>query len=182
HGMAGSGMIRFGHVPEAERRELVAHVRRLTRARFLERTSQAAAAQGSPLTAEEAAEVADQALTPGAPLAVPADLPAPSPESVARGREMYVKTCAGCHGETGKGDGTQDQGTADGMPPRPRALTRGVFKGGRERDQLYARVMLGLPGSPMPNSLTALKPQEAGDIVNYILSLSDPSTQEKVAH
>src|SRR5262249_57607087 len=123
-----------------------------------EGASRAGAAGGSPRTAEEAAEAAARALTPGAPLAAPADLPAPSPESVARGREMYVKTCAGCHGETGKGDGTQDQRNDDGMPTRPRDLIRGGFTHGRDRDQLYARVTLAPTASPTPHSLTPLTP------------------------
>ena len=70
----------------------------------------------------------------------------------------------------------------DGTPARPRDLTRGIFKGGREREQLYARIMLGLPGSPMPSSRNVYKPHEAGDLINYILSLSDSSTEERVAH
>lgn len=181
-GMPGSAMVPFGHLSEAERRDIVAHVRLLARTNFIEQIRRTAAARGDELTAEEAVESADQVLTPGAPLAVPADLPAASSESVARGREMYVKACLGCHGDQGKGDGTQDQRNDDGMPTRPRDLTRGIFKGGRERDQLYARIMLGLPGSPMPSSANVFKPAEAGDLINYLLSLSDPATQDTVEH
>ena len=88
-----------------------------------------------------------------------------------------------CHGETGKGDGVQEQQDECGMPIRPRDFTRGIFKGGREREQLYARIMLGVPGTPMPSSSGTLKPAEAGDLVNFILSLSDTTdTRTKVEH
>jgi hypothetical protein len=68
------------------------------------------------------------------------------------------------------------------MPIRPRDFTRGIFKGGREPEQLFARITLGAPGTPMPSSVAALRPAEVGDLVNFVLSLSDPSTPGRVEH
>ena len=59
------------------------------------------------------------------------------------GRPPFVQACATCHGASGKGDGVQEQHDESGVPIRPRDLTRGVFKGGRQREQLHARIMLG---------------------------------------
>jgi hypothetical protein len=101
---------------------------------------------------------------------------------VARGLALYLKSCASCHGENGKGDGVSEQKDESGMPIRPRDFTRGIFKGGRDREQLYARVVLGAPGTPMPSSSATLKPGEAGDLINFILSLSDASTPDRVEH
>jgi hypothetical protein len=60
----------------------------------------------------------------------------------------------------------------NGWPTRPRDLARGVFKSGAERDRLYTRILLGMPGTPMPGS-PSLKPEELGDLVNFVLSLSN---------
>src|SRR2546422_4398996 len=40
------------------------------------------------------------------------------------GKNVYVKWCAGCHGETGAGDGP----AASTMLPRPRNFTGAVYK------------------------------------------------------
>jgi hypothetical protein len=64
--------------------------------------------------------------------------------------------------------------------PAPRLHPRD-FQGGRDRAQLYTRIMLGVPGTPMPSS-TNFKPDEVGDLINYIQSLSDASTPARVEH
>jgi hypothetical protein len=94
---------------------------------------------------------------------------------------MYLKQCATCHGDTGKGDGAKEQRDDDGTPTRPRDFTRGIFKGGRDRLQLYARIAIGMPGTPMPSS-PHLKPGEVGDLISFVQSLSDSAAQAKVEH
>jgi mono/diheme cytochrome c family protein len=174
-GMPGSAMIPFGHLSEADRKSLVAYVRDLTKSSLIARVKRQSDEEVDP------AEV-DKALKPGAELEIPGQFVPTSPESVARGRTSYLKACAGCHGDQGKGDGVQEQKNSDGMPTRPRDLTRGIFKGGREPAQLYARIMLGLPGSPMPSSKLAVEPAEIGHLINYVNSLSDPALGAKVEH
>jgi hypothetical protein len=46
---------------------------------------------------------------------------------------------------------------------------------------LYARIKLGMPGSPMPASQSSTA-EEIGNLVNFILSLSEPSAQTLVDH
>jgi len=100
----------------------------------------------------------------------PTERPASPEVQIAAGKELYTTYCLSCHGESG-----------DGTPTSPRDYTQGIFKGGRETEQLYARTLLGMPGSPMPSS-TNLKPEEIADLVHYLQSLSDPSAQAKVEH
>jgi cytochrome c oxidase cbb3-type subunit 2 len=181
-GMPGSAMFPFGHLPEAERQALVAQVRQRVRQGLEDRLRQEAKEFGEQVDPKELAETLNRKTQPGTRFEVPRNLELPGADSVARGRALYQKSCASCHGETGKGDGVQEQKDESGMPIRPRDFTRGIFKGGRERDQLYARIMLGVPGTPMPSSSSTLKPAEAGDLVNFILSLSDTATPDRVEH
>jgi DMSO reductase family type II enzyme heme b subunit len=180
-GMPGSAMFPMGHLGEPERKQLVAHVRRLIRDGIEDRLRREAKEFGEDIVPAELAKTVDSRTKPGSALEIPHDLTATAPDSVARGHELYLKQCATCHGNSGKGDGVQVQLDESGMPTRPRDFTRGVFKGGREREQLYARILLGVPGTPMPAS-TNFKPAEVGDLINYIQSLSDASTPAKVEH
>jgi mono/diheme cytochrome c family protein len=180
--MPGSAMFPFAHLSEGDRQALVVFVHFLTEAAFAERIRREAADRGAEVNRDELARDVKQILQPGTALEVAGDFPAPAAEAVARGQALYSKTCAACHGATGKGDGAQDQKNDDGTPTRPRDFGRGIFKGGREHGQLYTRIMLGMPGSPMPSSIANMKPSEANDLIQFVLSLSNPATQAKVEH
>jgi mono/diheme cytochrome c family protein len=180
-GMPGSAMFPFSHLAEDERRALVAQVRSLIHSATTDRVKTESAERGEPLEGAELVETVNDLTKQGQPFEIPSSLPASSPASVARGQTLYAATCANCHGEKGKGDGGQDQRDANGMPTRPRDFTRGIFKGGREPERLYARIRFGMPGTPMPASLQ-YTPEQMGDMVNFILSLSDPSAQGRVEH
>jgi mono/diheme cytochrome c family protein len=181
-GMPGSSMFSFGHLSLDERKALVAHVRGLMRQGLEDRIKREAAEIGEEPDPQEMAEMVRERTQPGSNLELPDEWPVEDAASVARGRELYIKaTCAACHGDTGKGDGVQEQKDELGMPIRPRDYTRGIFKGGRQREPLYARIALGVPGTPMPSS-PALKPGEIADLVHYIRSLSDPATEAQVVH
>ncbi len=113
---------------------------------------------------------------------------ADTPESRARGRKLYMgqrAKCATCHGESGRGDGSQTlavqknpmtnadydtPGLFDdwGNPLKPRDLTRGIYRGGRRPVDLYRRIHVGIKGTPMPAFGTVLKDEEIWDLVNYV--------------
>lgn len=74
-------------------------------------------------------------------------------EIVARGRELYNRRCAACHGTQGHGDGE----AAYLLYPKPRNFARGQFRfvstwdGVPTDDDLYRVVSRGIPGSAMPS-------------------------------
>jgi len=91
------------------------------------------------------------------------------------GRGVYEKWCAGCHGETGAGDGS----AASYMLPRPRDFTGAIFKirttasGQLPTDADFMRAIdLGLPGTAMPGWKTRLTDRERRDVMAYIKTFS----------
>jgi mono/diheme cytochrome c family protein len=121
----------------------------------------------------------------GEPIPVPALSKSANDEAIARGRALFVNTakvaCASCHGPDGRGDG-KDANDKKNDPPhqggdgelnKPRDLTSGVFKGGKEPERLYTRILHGIPGTPMPPH-NKLAPQEVEDLIQFVLSLSKP--------
>lgn len=181
NGMPGSAMFPFGHLPDDDRQALVKYVQHLTRKGVEESLRRQAEEAGLEVDPAELALEAAGLTQPGSPLEAPAELPPADAGALARGREQYTRLCANCHGTTGKGDGQEAQRNSDGTPTRPRDFTRGIFKGGRDPENVYRRIMRGMPGSPMPGH-AALKPGEIGDIVHFILSLSDADAPARVQH
>lgn len=178
HGIPGTAMPAFDQLTEADQRALVSHLRLLTFAGMYARLYKRAAKDEEPEPNEIHAQAVKQ-LIPGPVREVPKDWPAPTLASVERGRMLFVKSCATCHGPQGAGDGPQVKGMKNdnGQPTKPRDLARGIFKAGGETDRLYIRVSLGMPGTPMPASAT-LKPEEICDLVNFVRSLSANAPQE----
>jgi mono/diheme cytochrome c family protein len=91
------------------------------------------------------------------------------------GKAIYDKWCAGCHGDTGAGDGA----AAAFMLPRPRDFTRGVYQirstasGELPTDADILRVVdEGMPGTAMPEWKSGLSPQERADVVAYLKTFS----------
>src|SRR2546428_10987324 len=76
-----------------------------------------------------------------------------SAKDTTAGKRVYVKWCAGCHGDAGAGDGP----AASHMLPRPRDFTGAIYKirttasGQLPTDQDGLRsIDEGLPGTAMP--------------------------------
>jgi len=181
HGIAGTAMPPFDYLTAAERKALAAHIRWLTRTGVYARLYQRAKKQEPddiPDVAELSTTAARQSV-PGPAVEVSDSPPPPTPESIARGGQMFTKTCATCHGPKGAGDGPQvkDMKNEYGRPTRPRDLARGVFKGGGEPERLYVRIANGMPGSAMPGSKATLKPDEIWDLVYFVRSLSEADPQ-----
>jgi mono/diheme cytochrome c family protein len=103
-------------------------------------------------------------------------VPAMTPERLARGRQLYMDAeCWQCHGESGRGDGPSAPELKDntGLPIAPTDLTRPLrFKNGATPRDLYRTLMTGLLGTPMPSYADSLEPEQAWDVVFYVLSLS----------
>jgi mono/diheme cytochrome c family protein len=74
-------------------------------------------------------------------------------EEGSSGERLYVRYCAGCHGEAGDGKGP----AAAFLAPRPRDFTKGIFKftstpaGSIPLDEdIYRTITFGLHGTSMP--------------------------------
>jgi mono/diheme cytochrome c family protein len=96
---------------------------------------------------------------------------------LARGRDVYARGCAGCHGEAGDGRGP----SARGLVPPPRDFRTATFKyaGAVERelpsDAALARVVReGLPGTAM--RAWGLPPADVDAVVQYVKAFSPPGT------
>ena len=111
-------------------------------------------------------------LKPGASITAPA--PPPSPEVFARGREMFLVSCAPCHGSDGTGNGP----IASNLLSKPRNLTRGIYmnrstaSGELPTDyDLYRTITTGLHNTAMP-SFRAMAQGDRWAVVQYIKTFS----------
>jgi len=96
-------------------------------------------------------------------------------QDTTRGKAVYVKWCAGCHGESGQGDGPG----AAMMLPRPRNFTGAVYKirstgsGQLPTDaDLMRAIEEGLPGTAMPAWKTRLSDADRRDVMSYLKTFS----------
>lgn len=89
-----------------------------------------------------------------------------SAESVARGRQLFAKDCAVCHGAEGRGDGV----AAAALPQRPDDLSRiappPIFPDG----VVAYRIINGV--KMMPAFKSTLSENEIWDLLNFIRSLA----------
>lgn len=129
-------------------------------------------------------------------IAFDGEIPAPTPASLARGRELFMDAgtgnCFSCHGEQGLGNGASAfEAGEDGEMRRirddwghdiiPRDLTRGIFRFGRRPIDIYRRIYAGINGTPMPGLGTAtdangdplLSDDEMWALVHYVRSLGE---------
>ncbi len=179
-GLAGSAMPGFPLVPESDRRDVVAYVQHLAALGLARRevdylvTEEGESYES--LRGARLAEIraeAEQRVHGAQPMAVP-PAPAATPESIARGKDVFDRLCAPCHGVGGRGDGPSSYTLRDWKDAeiRPRDFTTGVFRAGSSPRDLYMRLRGGLMGTPMP--AIPGSDQEIWDQVHYILSMRDP--------
>lgn len=178
-GVPGTGMPAWDHMGEEDRRALVSAVRDLSRRGIVERVLRAAEEEGDEADPVEAASIAAARMTPGDPVDAAEPPPATS-GAVARGRALFEKGCAACHGSDGRGKRDPEWRTAEGDPIASRDLTAETLKGGDEARDLFRRIKAGIPGSPMP-ATAGLSDAEAWDVVRYLRSLRTAPLPEAAA-
>jgi len=161
-GMPGSAMPPWAHLSEETRWGLVHYIKTFST---------------QPLDVQPAAEPGAFGAGGAGLIAVPRE-PASDGGAQARARELFTQGCAPCHGPTGRGDGQQEQFDSKGYPTRPRDLTLGVYKGSPDPEDVYRRIVGGLPGSPMPQS-GYLHGDDGWHLVHFVRGLSSDRQRAK---
>jgi mono/diheme cytochrome c family protein len=101
------------------------------------------------------------------PAVDPQSLIAPSPQLVAKGKELFAANCAQCHGEQGRGDGP----AAPTMNPRPRNFSSpDAWKNGYNLPAIYKTLGAGVPGTSMA-SFNYLSRSARMSLAHFVQSL-----------
>lgn len=140
------------------------------------------------LTADERTQVIEYIKTfspffeDGAPPAVELGSdPGGGAEAIESGRQAFqTLECFKCHGEAGRGDGPSAPTLEDwrGLPIRAADLSEPwLFNGGGSVEAMYARMLTGLDGTPMPAYSDAVASEivtdkEVWDLAHYVASLA----------
>jgi mono/diheme cytochrome c family protein len=85
----------------------------------------------------------------------------PTPDEFAAVRTIYIKDCASCHGETGKGGPTKVDGKTIKVPP----LNSGHALAHSDKD---FTTQIGEGGDGMPAFEKKLTPAEIADMIRFI--------------
>jgi DMSO reductase family type II enzyme heme b subunit len=101
--------------------------------------------------------------------------PEATPESIARGAEIYEKAeCAKCHGVAGRGNGPSAPTLKDEWEFRiyPADLTRPwLLRGGGSVEDFYRTLATGVNGTPMPSFSDAWNAENLWDLAIYLESI-----------
>lgn len=152
-GMPGTTMPAWRHLPESDRRSLVLYLKTLSDKfeKFY--------AKGEILES-----------------VVAGDPPAITAQSLARGKDLFLKNCSGCHGLLGRNDGESTKRVVNVASDAiwPRNLTKPwLFRRGSSRKDIFLTVRTGLSGTAMPMfGEKSLKDDQVWDLVNYVQTLS----------
>lgn len=122
------------------------------------------------MTREEATVIANAKLKPGPSMVVP-DRPSEYVSNRNIGRALYVRNCAVCHGQRGRGDSSVALLDELNRSIRPRDLSLGHYSGGDADRDLYWRIRLGIPGTPMPG-FSHLSDGDVWQLVDYMRLLA----------
>jgi len=90
-----------------------------------------------------------------------------SPQARARGRELFLRHCAICHGERADGQGPR----RGSLVPAPANFRDPSWRGRTTPARTYAVVRQGRPGTPMPAWKPVLSESETWDVVAYLHSV-----------
>jgi mono/diheme cytochrome c family protein len=102
------------------------------------------------------------------------------PEVLNHGEFVYMRDCRGCHGQSGRGDGTY----ASSLAVRPADLTRGEYPrlapGGLPSDAVLERAIReGIAGTPMVPM--GMSDADRRAVVHYVKTLAPIWREERAA-
>jgi cytochrome c oxidase cbb3-type subunit II len=109
------------------------------------------------------------------PADVPPDLDSrlSSDEARRNGRDLFLKSCALCHGERGDGQGAR----ASAFATPPRDFTSAAWRRSVTPEHVFRSIRDGIPGTAMP-AWRALGDDSLANLTAYVLTLRtarDPS-------
>jgi mono/diheme cytochrome c family protein len=99
---------------------------------------------------------------------------AANPASLTKGKSLFSKNCASCHGTKGNGD--TPLGKAFNPPARD--FTDTTWQGRYTDGQIFAVIAKGIPGTGMVPFEKSIKEGDRWNLVNYIRTLSLPKKGE----
>lgn len=171
-GIPGTAMPSFAELSEKEIEALTEQVYQLRREGMRRRLMEQFRSVGEPMEEETVDEIVRQRLDRVSRLEVP-EMPELSSESrLAEGRQLYEQAgCVQCHGPDGHGAFDVPLFNEDGTHAIPRDIVREPWKGGESPEALFARIRLGMPGTPHPENPT-LEDEQLLSLVAYCLSIS----------
>ena len=120
---------------------------------------------GEGLSEAEIREISFERVTTEQPIEVSAPSLGFVPD-MRRGRELYVQSCASCHGAGGRGDGLDMPLDDRGRPISVRDLVSEPIRGGDGLVELFKRIRCGVPGTPMP-AQELLEDDDIWQLVHY---------------
>jgi mono/diheme cytochrome c family protein len=94
---------------------------------------------------------------------------APSAAAMGSARLIYLDKCAQCHGETGKGDGTEGKM----YDPAPSNLTDAKHMSTRTDGELFYQISEGR--KPMPAFKKRLSEEQRWQLVLFVRSFAEPA-------
>ncbi len=161
----------FGAMParpsltDAEVRLLADYVREINRLGWVERLTEEFG-DDEDMTPEDIDEIAHERVAPSEEIAVPPPGRGFRPDTGV-GRDLYMQSCASCHGPWGRGDGLDLPRDDRGKPITVRDLTTGEFHGGTQGEEIFKRIRCGIPGTPMP-AQEAMPAEDIWHLVHYV--------------
>lgn len=88
--------------------------------------------------------------------------------SIEAGKALFAEQCAGCHGDTGKGDGPNSIYTGD---PPPSDLTDATWKHGSTDGEIFIVIRDGVEETGMEGFGKDLKSIDMWHLVNFMRTL-----------
>jgi len=175
-GMPGSAMPPWDHLSQSDLKALVQYIRHLN----TEAVSAEVArdVEDGVYDEETGQEILVRRTVPGPAIRVPSEPPFENLQWLG-GRKIYLEACASCHGIDGQPVAEAVKFDDDGYPDPPRSFVNGIFKGGMEGNQLYARILKGMSGTPMPAYEGSYSDDEMWDLIHYVQSLARAGAQQR---
>lgn len=175
-GIPGTSMPAFPNLSEADVEQLVEETYALRQAGFRAQLIEDFQRQDQDLNDAALDEIVARNGSEGQPIPIPT-WPAVGPEQVAQGRDLFEQVaCNRCHDRDGDQQGWLLLYDHRGNPTVARDLAVDPLKSGDDRRALFARLRLGMPGTPHPGSPT-LTDEQLAYLVEYCLSLAKPKRQ-----